>query len=69
MWIEFAGIKILIANQPSKLCCFKQFSLTAGKDFLIEHDYERVTRSRRRHIQKAFKFLLLGTLDRVFQIL
>src|SRR5437762_8502731 len=69
MLVEFAGIRIFVPKQPTKLRCSRQSSLVTGEDFLIEHNYNRVTRPRRCHIEKPFKFLLLGTLDRFFQIL
>ena len=54
---------------PSQLCCSRHFALAIGEDFLIEHNYECVARPGCCDIEKAFKFLLLGALDRVFQIL
>ena len=67
--IEFAGIKILVANQSPKLCCLQQFALAIAEDFLIEHNYERVARPCCCDIEKTLKLLLFRALDRVFQIL
>jgi len=66
--IEFRRNKKSLSRTSRRICAvLDSFALAVGEDFLVEHKYERMGAPRVCcDIEKTFKFLLLGTLDRVF---